>query len=186
MASSPRILIGRQATPDAEAMQNAPVSAHHRSARSANLIAGDGLSRSEQRTDNNQKRRLDRKSPIQVCKPSVPQRGNRRDEPRPDRRLSRRACTLLKRAIRTNSFRPGGVPEWLTLADRAVIGRSDDEQLNASIAGERATRFSLRTWPTSSVRADQSSWRWGIIRNGTDLVVVLDRRSVGILWGPVA
>src|SRR5882672_8024642 len=34
MASSPRILIGRQATPDAEAMQKAPVAVHHRSARS--------------------------------------------------------------------------------------------------------------------------------------------------------
>jgi len=34
MASSPRILIGRQATPDAEAMQKAPVAAHNRSARS--------------------------------------------------------------------------------------------------------------------------------------------------------
>src|SRR5690349_8053825 len=41
------------------------------SARSANLIAGDGtkngFSSSEQRTGKNQKRPLDRKSPIQAC-----------------------------------------------------------------------------------------------------------------------
>jgi len=48
------------------------------SARSGNLIAGDGtkngLSRSEQKTDSNLKQPLDRKSPIQVCEFSVPER----------------------------------------------------------------------------------------------------------------
>src|ERR1700760_2564367 len=98
MASSPWILNRQTGTPDAEAMQEAPVAVHRRSAcsgvkalrntsdarrqaaklcyrfgpltpsaRSANLIAGDGmkngLSRSEQRTGKKPKTLLDRKSP---------------------------------------------------------------------------------------------------------------------------
>ena len=98
MASSPWILNRQTGTPDAEAMQEAPVAVHRRSAcsgvkalrntsdarrqaaklcyrfgpltpsaRSANLIAGDGtkngLSRSEQKTGKTKNKRLTPKAP---------------------------------------------------------------------------------------------------------------------------
>jgi hypothetical protein len=64
-------------------------------------------------------------------------------------------------------------------ARSASVSRSG----TTSIAGELATWSSLRTWPTSLVGADQSHSAGGATSGtGTDLVVVLDRRSVGILW----